>query len=133
MDNKLQVDLAILDFEKAFDKVAHTRLTHKLDYYGIRGDLLQWIQSFLTNRTQKVVVDGVCSSPCNVTSGVPQGSVLGPVLFLIYINDITTNIHSQLRLFADDCLVYRPINSPEDHKIFQDDLDKLTTWADIGR
>ena len=96
------------------------------------GNLLQWIQSFLTNRTQKVVVDGVCSSPCNVTSGVPQGSVLDPVLFLIYINDITTNIHSQLRLFADDCLVHHPINSPEDHKIFQDDLDKLTIlWADI--
>ena len=104
-------------------------MTHKLDYYGIRGDLLQWIQSFLTNHTQKVVVDGVCSSPCNVTSGVPQRSVLGPAV--LFLNDIATNIHSQLRLFADDCLVYHPINSPEDHKIFQDDLDKLTIWADI--
>ena len=87
-------------------------------FYGIRGELLQWLQSFLTNRTQKVIIDGKQSSPCSsVTSGVPQGSVLGPVLFLIYINDIVTNIHSQLRLFADDCLVYRPIYSPEDHKI----------------
>ena len=122
--------MAILDFEKAFDKVAHSRLTHKLNYYGIRGELLQWIQSFLTNHTQRVV-DGTYSSPCSVTSGVPQGSVLGPVLFLIYINDITSNIHSQLRLFADHCLIYRPINSPEDHTILQNDLLKLSIWADV--
>jgi len=123
VENKFQVDVAILGFEKAFDKVAHT---NKLDYYGIAGDLLHWIHSFLSNRTQKVVVDGTCSSPCSVTSGVPQGSVLGPVLFLVYINDIASNICSQLRLFADDCLVYHCINSPEDHEIFQDDLSKLS-------
>ena len=125
LENKLNVDVAILDFEKAFDKVAHSRLTHNLNYYGIR-ELLQWIQSFLTNHTQRVVVDGTYSSPCSVTSGVPQGSVLGPVLFLIYINDITSNIHSQLRLFADDCLIYHPISSPEDHTILQNDLVKLS-------
>ena len=124
--------MAILDFEKAFDKVIHIRLTHKLNYYGIRGDLLQWIQSFLTNHTQRVIVDGTCSAPCSVTLGVPQGSVLGPVLFLIYINGIRSNIHSQLRLFTDDCLIiYHPINSPQDHKIFQDDLCKLSAWANI--
>ena len=93
--------------------------------------MLQWIKSFLTNRTQRVVVNGTCSSPCGVTSGVLQGSVLGPILFLIYINDITSNIHSQLRLFADDCLVYRPIYSPADHKTFQDDLYKLSVMADV--
>ena len=131
LDSKLQVDVAILDFAKAFDKVAHARLAQKLNFYGIRGQLLQWLQSFLANRSQQVVVDGRQSSLCNVTSGVPQGSVLGPVLFLLYINDIVTNIHSQMRLFADDCLIYRPIHSPEDQNILQSDLDKLSAWGDV--
>ena len=87
-------------------------MIHKSHYYGIRGDLLQWIQCFLTNRTQRVAINGTCFSPCGVTSGVPQGSGLGPILFLIYVKDITSNIHSQVRLFADDCLVHCPINSP---------------------
>ena len=96
MNNKLQVDLAVLDFFKAFDKVAHARLLHKLKYYGVRGTLLEWFGSFLHNRTQQMVVEVHYSTPCDITSGVPQGSVLGPALFLIYINDITTNIHSEL-------------------------------------
>ena len=106
IDNKTQVDMAILDFSKAFDKVTHNRLKHKLDFYGIQGNLLGWLESFLSNCTQKIAVDGTYS-PCSaVISGVSQGSVLDPILFLLYINDITTNIHSQLRLFADDCLAY---------------------------
>ena len=129
IDNKAQVDMAILDFSNTFDKVAHTRLKLKLDFYRIRGNLFRWLESFLTNRTQQIVVGGSYSSYSAVTSGVPQGSVLGPILFLLYINDITTNIHSQLCLFADDCLVYRLINSPADHQILQSDLDTLITWT----
>ena len=106
INNNMQVDAAILDFSKAFDKVAHKHLIYKLDYYGIRGNLLNWLTSFLQNRSQEVVVEGINSTSCNVTSGVPQGSVLGPVLFLMYINDIGLNIHSEIRLFADDILLY---------------------------
>ena len=131
INNNMQVaiDAAILDFSKAFDKVAHKHLIYKLDYYGIRGNLLNWLTSFLQNRSQEVVVEGINSTSCNVTSGVPQGSVLGPVLFLMYINDIGLNIHSEIRLFADDILLYRPIRTPNDHLQLQEDLNTLTKWA----
>ena len=85
INNKLQVDVAVLDFSKAFDKVAHSRLVHKLGYNDVRKKLLIWLESFLNNRTQQVVVEGEFSILCEVLSGVPQGSVLEPVLFLIYI------------------------------------------------
>ena len=75
------------------------------------------------------MVEGINSSPCGVTSGVPQGSVLGPVLFLMYINDIGLNIHSEIRLFADDILLYQPIRTPNDHLQLQGDLNTLTKWA----
>ena len=81
-DNK-SVHAAVLDFSKAFDKVRHKRLIIKLQYYGIRGPLLNWFESFLTNRSQTVVCDGKHSDPAQVTSGVPQGTVLGPLLFTV--------------------------------------------------
>ena len=129
MDHNIQVDVGILDMSKAFDKVPHERLALKLHHYGIRGNVLTWLQSFLRNRSQQVVIDGYYSTPCGVISGVPQGSVLGPTLFLIYINDIAADIQSTIRLFADDCLIYRRISSPEDHYILQEDLNRLTVWA----
>ena len=95
-----QTDLIIMDFAKAFDKVTHRRLLHKLDYYGIRGSTHKWINSWLSGRTQKVVLDGQASDPVPVLSGVPQGSVLGPILFLIFINDLPDNIRSSVLLFA---------------------------------
>ena len=107
IDNKLQTDMAILDFSKALDKVAHTRLINNLEFYdhGIRGDILSWIISLLSNHTQQVVVSGTQSLPCSVSSGVPQGSVFGPVLILLYINNIASEIQSQVHLFTDDCMI----------------------------
>ena len=123
-----QTDVIIMDFAKAFDKVPHRRLLYKLGYYGIRGSTHKWISSWLSERSQKVVLDGQASDPVPVLSGVSQGSVLGPVLFLIFINDLPDNIRSSVRLFADDCVLYRNIKSPIDCQILQDDLNSLSQW-----
>ena len=127
--NHRQTDVIIMDFADAFDKVPHRRLLYKLDYYGITGSTHKWITSWLSERrSQKVVLDGKASDPVLVLSGVPQGSVLGPVLFLIFINDLPENIRSSVRLFADDCVLYRNIESPMDCQIVQDDLNSLAQW-----
>ena len=122
------VDIILLDFSKAFDKVPHERLLRKLGYYGVRGPTLQWIRDFLTNRQQQVLLDGHHSSTAEVLSGVPQGTVLGPLLFLTFINDLPEVTQSEARLFADDCLLYRPIKTTEDTKILQQDLSALEKW-----
>ena len=122
-----QTGLIIMDLAKAFDKVTHRRLLHKLEYYGIRGSSHKWINSWLFGRTQQVVLDDQVSDPVPVLSGVPQGSVLGPVLFLIFINDQPDNIRSTVCLFADDCVLYRNIHSL--HCLtFQEDLTSLGQW-----
>ena len=123
-----QTDLILLDFSKAFDKVSHEKLIYKLHNYGVKGKTLTWIKSFLDNRTQTVVVDGKQSRTAPVTSGVPQGTVLGPILFLAYINDLPDNITSQVRLFADDTVVYAAISRMDDSLALQRDLDTLQTW-----
>lgn len=128
-DDDKQVDIGILDFSKAFDVVSHRKLLFKLQHYGINGKLSAWIKDFLIGRHQRVVVDGAASTSTLVHSGVPQGTCLGPILFLYYINDITINIKSQMRLFADDALIYRPILSVSDHHILQNDLHTLEQWA----
>jgi len=127
------VTVALFDFSKAFDRVCHARLLKKIDYYGIRGEMKEWIRSFLAQRSQRVSVQGAKSSSIHVTSGVPQGSVMGPLLFLLFINDIADNIDSQIRLFADDTILYREIWSQADHQIVQSDIDKLYTWSKLWK
>ena len=129
LDNRGQVDTFILDFEKAFDTPPHELLKSKLFRYGIGGKTLKWIDSFLCFRQQRVVVNGVKSDWAPVLSGVPQGTVLGPLLFSLYINDISSDIESEIRLFADDCVCYREIKDEEDTLKLQRDIDRLGSWA----
>ena len=131
LNNKKQVDLVIMDFSKAFDVVPHKRLLLKLKQYGIHNKTYRWISNFLQCRAQRVVVGGEHSSWAEVDSGVPQGTVLGPLLFLAYINDLPFNVNSSVRLFADDCVLYREINSDADHLALQEDLNTLVSWQKI--
>ncbi len=128
-----QTDIGVLDFAKAFDKVPHGRLINKLRIYGIDEQIARWIESFLGNRTQNVIVDGAESEYAAVRSGVPQGTVMGPLLFLLFINDLPSVVDpgTEVRLFADDCLVYRSIHSLKDQIQFQLDLDALHKWGKL--
>ena len=128
IDKGIPYDCIYLDFAKAFDKVPHKRLCSKIKAFGIKGNLLNWLSNFLTNRTQSVVINNISSNSSKVTSGIPQGSVLGPLLFLLYIDDITNNIDSVIKIFADDTKVFRAVNSTQDKLNLQTDLNKLLTW-----
>ena len=124
-----QVDLVLLDFS---DTVAHNKLLLKLSNYGKQSNIHKWITTWLTSRTQRVLVEGCTSSTKEVLSGVPLSTVLGPLMFLLYINDIDTNNTSSIRLYADDCVLYRVIKSPQDRLLLQQDLSHLVqrtnTW-----
>ena len=125
VDEGSPVDIIYFDFKKAFNKVPHQRLLLKLKAHGIGNGMFNWIEKWLIGRRQRVVVDGEVSNWKSVLSGVPQGSVLGPILFLIYINDLDNDITSKVLKFADDTKVFRKIKSDADRQHLQDDLNKL--------
>ena len=131
LENRTSVAVALFDLSKAFDKVPHHPLLLKLQSVGITGPLLCWLRSYLSHRTQSVSALGVSSDPVPVLSGVPQGSVLGPLLFLIYINDLCLSnfsLNSSLVLYADDTTLYKPLVHADDVARFQDDIDTIHHW-----
>ena len=130
LDKNTQTDIAYLDFAKAFDSVDHKILLHKLKSYGVSGQLHAWFADYLSGRFQRVVVDGSASHWAAVTSGVPQGSILGPVLFAIFINDLPEILpdKTMAALYADDTKVYRPIKSEADCENLQEALTNLVCW-----
>ena len=125
-----QVDVIYTDFEKAFDRAPHKRLISKLYSYNINEDIINWIKAYLENRVQRVRVNSCFSNWANVVSGIPQGSILGPLLFIIYINELPNICDSHLFLYADDAKVYRQIFNSQDKENLQNDLIKLNSWAD---
>ena len=120
----------IFDVRKAFDRVPHLTLLHQLQELALDPYLLRWLSRYLSNRTQYVAVEGESSSTLPVLSGVPQGSVLGPLLFVAYINDVTTTIspESEINLFADDIALYRTIKSSDDYDVLQGDINSIASF-----
>ncbi|XP_059829735.1 STARD3 N-terminal-like protein isoform X1 [Hypanus sabinus] len=130
LDKGNSVDVVYLDFQKAFDKVPHRRLVGKIRAHGIGGKTLTWIENWLADRKQRVAVNGCFSEWQVVTSGVPQGSVLGPQMFTIYINDLDEGIENNISKFADDTKLGGSVTCDEDVRRIQGDLDRLGEWAD---
>ena len=123
------VDTIYFDFAKTFDSVPHERLLGKLKSYSINGNFLEWIKAFLSNRRQIVNVNGMKSDPATVLSGIPQGSVLGPILFVIYINDLPEVVKCGTYLFADDTKVFLQITTKEDALQLQSVINSLEQWS----
>ena len=120
-----QCDVLALNFSKAFDKVPYACLYQKLSHYGVCGSILSWLQTFLTDRSQYVILDNMKSYATPVLLGVPQGTVLAPLLFLMYINDLPTCVQNKLRLYVDDVLIYSYIDPQDDCISLQHDLTAL--------
>jgi hypothetical protein len=131
LDDGGNVDVIYLDFAEAFDKVPHQRLLRKLERYGVSGRLLAWIRGWLLNRWQRVGVRGHWSGWRRVLSGIPQGSVLGPVLFLVFIDDLEEGLLSEVLKFADDTKIFRRVDSERDREVLQKDLDRLVQWSEV--
>ena len=131
LDDKKPVDVVYLDLQKAFDKVPHMRLLTKLTAYGVTGPIFEWIKDFLTNRTQFVTVGTENSPEVPVTSGVPQGSVLGPTLFIYFINDMPDTLDCTVKIFADDTKAYTEVQSTEQRDRLQRNIDNLLHWTNL--
>ena len=130
LDEKKEVYIVFCDISKAFDRVWHDGLIYKLKRVGINGILLDWFKNYLTDRKQRVTINGQSSSWGKICAGVPQGSVLGPLLFIVYINDIVENIGSNIKLFADDTAIYIDVEKTEEGEIMLNrDLDTLDKWS----
>ena len=136
LEKRQDIGAVFFDFRKAFDSVPHMPLVEKLHKLGLHPYVINWVHNYLADRRQSVVVNGASSRPVRVTSGVPQGSILGPLLFLIYIDDIAhipISEGSKLVLYADDILLYHPISSPQDYELLQCDVDTIQAYASTQR
>ena len=126
------IHLATCTLQKfAFDKVPHQRMLRKLERYGVSGGVLEWIRGWLLDRWQRVGVRGSWSGWRRVLSGIPHGSVLGPVLFLVFIDDLEEGVISGVLKFADDTKIFRRVDFDEDREALQRDLDKLVHWSEV--
>ena len=133
IDQGKEICAVFFDLKKAFDSVPHKALSHKLQSIDLNSHILRWICSYLTNRKQFVALNGAKSTTCQVMSGVPQGSVLGPLLFLVYINDSierTRYSGNTINLFADDMLLFRIINDAHDMELVQQGIDNVSDWVE---
>ena len=130
LDEGKEVRVVFCDISKAFDRVWHKGLLRKLESIGIRGSLLSWVKNYLSERKQRVVINNSTSSWRDINAGVPQGSILGPLLFIVFINDILTDINSTIKLFADDTSLYLIVDDPQETaQTLNDDLVKLHAWS----
>ena len=130
LDSGKEVRVVFCDVSKAFDRIWHEGLLLKFEAAGITGNLLTWLRSYLTDRRQRVVLPGVQSNWNNIRAGVPQGSILGSLLFLLFINDIVVDIGSNIRLFADDTSLYMVVDNPDTAaELLNLDINKIMTWA----
>ena len=129
LDEGYVLDVIYLDYKKTFDTVPHCRLIKKLEAYGIQGKVARWVEAFLSARTQRVVLSGSKSEWAPVLSGVPQGSVLGPLLFILYVNDIPDLVHCNIKMFTDDTKLFTPVRSQEDQEYLQCEISTLEDWT----
>ena len=133
LDFGYDIGIIYTDFTKAFDSVTHKRIAVKLESLGIKGKVLRWIEAFLTGRRHRVSVDGELSDWVYVKSGIPQGPVLGPILFVMFINDMPRVIKNCWKLFADDAKIYSTIQSDDDTVSLENDINSLVEWSTLWR